>query len=93
MKLRARLQKQTAPLEVGGAEPTLGELRAHLCQAVLPAWGYRYGPNHWGRGVALVLYHVPSPSADCGAGSPLDSPPRRLRGRPRAALGLRGWVT
>ncbi|KYO36412.1 F-box only protein 7 [Alligator mississippiensis] len=40
MKLRARLQKQTAPLEVGGAEPTLGELRAHLCQAVLPAWGY-----------------------------------------------------
>ncbi|XP_065482816.1 F-box only protein 7 isoform X1 [Caloenas nicobarica] len=40
MKLRVRLQKRTAPLEVPGAEPTLGELRAQLRQALLPAWGY-----------------------------------------------------
>ncbi|XP_036617636.1 F-box only protein 7 isoform X2 [Trichosurus vulpecula] len=40
MKLRVRLQKRTAPLELPGAEPTLGELRAHLRQALLPAWGY-----------------------------------------------------
>ncbi|XP_067165123.1 F-box only protein 7 isoform X3 [Apteryx mantelli] len=39
MKLRVRLQKRTAPLEVQGAEPTLGELRAQLRQALLPAWG------------------------------------------------------
>ncbi|KAM6382415.1 F-box only protein 7 isoform 2-T2 [Alca torda] len=40
MKLRVRVQKRTAPLEVQGAEPTLGELRAQLRQALLPAWGY-----------------------------------------------------
>ncbi|KAM6091927.1 F-box only protein 7 isoform 2-T2 [Theristicus caerulescens] len=40
MKLRVRLQKRTAPLEVQGAEPTLGELRAQLRRALLPAWGY-----------------------------------------------------
>ncbi|XP_067998435.1 F-box only protein 7 isoform X1 [Melanerpes formicivorus] len=40
MKLRVRLQKRTAPLEVQGAEPTLGELRAQLRGALLPAWGY-----------------------------------------------------
>ncbi|XP_067415490.1 F-box only protein 7 isoform X2 [Emydura macquarii macquarii] len=40
MKLRVRMHKSTAPLEMQGAEPTLGELRAHLCQALLPAWGY-----------------------------------------------------
>lgn len=41
MKLRVRVQKRTAPLEVEGAEPTLGELRAQLRRALLPAWGYR----------------------------------------------------
>ncbi|NWS90283.1 FBX7 protein, partial [Toxostoma redivivum] len=40
MKLRVRLQKRTAALEVQGAEPTLGELRAQLRLALLPAWGY-----------------------------------------------------
>nr|XP_030118982.1 F-box only protein 7 isoform X3 [Taeniopygia guttata] len=40
MKLRVRLQKRTAALEVQGAEPTLGELRAQLRAALLPAWGY-----------------------------------------------------
>ncbi|NXU53327.1 FBX7 protein, partial [Turnix velox] len=40
MKLRVRLQKRTAPLEVQGAEPTLEELRAQLRLALLPAWGY-----------------------------------------------------
>ncbi|NXF96480.1 FBX7 protein, partial [Eubucco bourcierii] len=40
MKLRVRLQKRTAPLEVQGAEPTLGELRAQLRQVLLPSWGY-----------------------------------------------------
>uniref|UniRef100_A0A8C2U5P5 F-box protein 7 n=1 Tax=Coturnix japonica TaxID=93934 RepID=A0A8C2U5P5_COTJA len=40
MKLRVRLQKRTAPLELEGAEPTLGELRAQLRRALLPAWGY-----------------------------------------------------
>ncbi|KAM4672567.1 F-box only protein 7 isoform 3-T4 [Amazona ochrocephala] len=40
MKLRVRMQRQTAPLEVEGAEPTLGELRAQLRQTLLPAWGY-----------------------------------------------------
>ncbi|XP_043824344.1 F-box only protein 7 [Dromiciops gliroides] len=40
MKLRVRIRKRTAPLELPGAEPTLGELRAHLRQALLPAWGY-----------------------------------------------------
>ncbi|XP_065437591.1 F-box only protein 7 isoform X2 [Chrysemys picta bellii] len=40
MKLRVRMHKRTAPLEMQGAEPTLGELRAHLCQALLPTWGY-----------------------------------------------------
>ncbi|XP_074082884.1 F-box only protein 7 [Macrotis lagotis] len=40
MKLRVRVRKRTAPLELPGAEPTLGKLRAHLRQALLPAWGY-----------------------------------------------------
>ncbi|XP_064510987.1 F-box only protein 7 isoform X2 [Pseudopipra pipra] len=40
MKLRVRLQKRTAALELPGAEPTLGELRAQLRAALLPAWGY-----------------------------------------------------
>ncbi|KAF7240563.1 F-box only protein 7 [Varanus komodoensis] len=40
MKLRIRMQKQTAPLELPGAEPTLGDLRAHLSQILLPTWGY-----------------------------------------------------
>ncbi|NXI42338.1 FBX7 protein, partial [Galbula dea] len=40
MKLRVRLQNRTAPLEVQGAEPTLGELRAQLRRALLPGWGY-----------------------------------------------------
>ncbi|XP_072511951.1 F-box only protein 7 isoform X2 [Notamacropus eugenii] len=40
MKLRVRVRKRTEPLELPGAEPTLGELRAHLRQALLPAWGY-----------------------------------------------------
>uniref|UniRef100_A0A8C5RD79 F-box only protein 7 n=1 Tax=Laticauda laticaudata TaxID=8630 RepID=A0A8C5RD79_LATLA len=39
MKLRVRLQKQTAPLELPEAEPRLGDLRAHLAQTLLPAWG------------------------------------------------------
>ncbi|TKC52388.1 hypothetical protein EI555_017471, partial [Monodon monoceros] len=40
MKLRVRLQKRTWPLEMPQAEPTLGQLRAHLRQALLPTWGY-----------------------------------------------------
>ncbi|XP_062058934.1 F-box only protein 7 isoform X1 [Lepus europaeus] len=40
MKLRVRVQKRTWPVEVPDAEPTLGQLRAHLSQALLPAWGY-----------------------------------------------------
>ncbi|XP_004418132.1 PREDICTED: F-box only protein 7 isoform X1 [Ceratotherium simum simum] len=40
MKLRVRLQKRTWPLEMPEAEPTLGQLRAHLSQALLPASGY-----------------------------------------------------
>ncbi|KAJ6658954.1 hypothetical protein lerEdw1_019591 [Lerista edwardsae] len=40
MKLRVRLQKRTTPLALPGEEPTLGDLRAHLCQTLLPAWGY-----------------------------------------------------
>lgn len=42
MKLRVRLQKRTRPLEMPEEEPTLGQLRAHLSQALLPTWGYRY---------------------------------------------------
>uniref|UniRef100_A0A8D0H9L0 F-box only protein 7 n=1 Tax=Sphenodon punctatus TaxID=8508 RepID=A0A8D0H9L0_SPHPU len=41
MKLRIRLQKQTAPLELQGEEPTLGELRAQLGQVLL-SWGYSF---------------------------------------------------
>lgn len=41
MKLRVRLQKQTWPLEMPETEPTLGQLREHLSQALLPTWGYR----------------------------------------------------
>lgn len=40
MKLRVRLQKRTWPLEMPIEEPTLGQLRAHLSQALLPTWGY-----------------------------------------------------
>ncbi|XP_016003530.1 F-box only protein 7 isoform X1 [Rousettus aegyptiacus] len=40
MKLRVRLQKRTWPLEMSDTEPTLGQLRAHLSQALLPTWGY-----------------------------------------------------
>ncbi|XP_057412444.1 F-box only protein 7 isoform X3 [Balaenoptera acutorostrata] len=40
MKLRVRLQKRTWPLEMAQAEPTLGQLRAHLREALLPTWGY-----------------------------------------------------
>ncbi|XP_036108265.1 F-box only protein 7 isoform X1 [Molossus molossus] len=40
MKLRVRLQKRTWPLEMPEEEPTLGQLRAHLSQALLPTWGY-----------------------------------------------------
>ncbi|XP_055430730.1 F-box only protein 7 isoform X2 [Bubalus kerabau] len=39
MKLRVRLQKRTWPLDMPEAEPTLGQLRAYLSQA-LPTWGY-----------------------------------------------------
>lgn len=40
MKLRVRLQKRSGPLEVPEAEPTLGQLRAHLSRTLLPSWGY-----------------------------------------------------
>ncbi|XP_042637904.1 F-box only protein 7 [Orycteropus afer afer] len=40
MKLRVRLQKRTWPLEMLETEPTLGQLRAHLGQVLLPTWGY-----------------------------------------------------
>ncbi|XP_060101536.1 F-box only protein 7 [Heteronotia binoei] len=40
MKLRVRLQKRTARLELAEAEPTLEDLRARLCQTLLPSWGY-----------------------------------------------------
>ncbi|XP_027796755.1 F-box only protein 7 isoform X2 [Marmota flaviventris] len=40
MKLRVRLEKRTRPLDVPEAEPTLGQLRAHLSQALLPTLGY-----------------------------------------------------
>ncbi|NP_001033148.1 F-box only protein 7 [Bos taurus] len=39
MKLRVRLQKRTWPLDMPEVEPTLGQLRAYLSQA-LPTWGY-----------------------------------------------------
>ncbi|XP_013374613.1 PREDICTED: F-box only protein 7 [Chinchilla lanigera] len=38
MRLRVRLQKQTRRLELPAAEPTLGQLRAHVSEA-LPGWG------------------------------------------------------
>lgn len=41
MKLRVRLQKRTQPLEVPESEPTLGQLRTHLCQVLLPTLGFR----------------------------------------------------
>lgn len=41
MRLRVRLQKRTQPLEVPETEPTLGQLRAHLSQVLLPTWGFR----------------------------------------------------
>ncbi|XP_038612189.1 F-box only protein 7 [Tachyglossus aculeatus] len=40
MKLRVRLGPRTGSLELQGAEPTLGELRAHLRRTLLPRWGY-----------------------------------------------------
>uniref|UniRef100_A0A8C6QDQ2 F-box protein 7 n=1 Tax=Nannospalax galili TaxID=1026970 RepID=A0A8C6QDQ2_NANGA len=40
MRLRVRLQKRTGPLELPVAAPTLGQLRAHLSQALLPSWGF-----------------------------------------------------
>ncbi|XP_077024756.1 F-box only protein 7 isoform X2 [Tamandua tetradactyla] len=40
MRLRVRLQRRTWPLEIPDAEPTLGQLRAHLSQALLPTLGY-----------------------------------------------------
>lgn len=40
MKLRVRLQKRTQPLEVPESEPTLGQLRAHLIQDLLPTLGF-----------------------------------------------------
>uniref|UniRef100_A0A8D2JLJ5 F-box only protein 7 n=1 Tax=Sciurus vulgaris TaxID=55149 RepID=A0A8D2JLJ5_SCIVU len=40
MRLRVRLEKRTRPLEMPEAEPTLGQLRALLSQALLPTWGY-----------------------------------------------------
>ncbi|KAK9399991.1 F-box only protein 7 [Crotalus adamanteus] len=40
MKLRVRLQRRTALLELPEAEPQLGDLRARLGQTLLPAWGY-----------------------------------------------------
>uniref|UniRef100_F8WIP1 F-box protein 7 n=1 Tax=Mus musculus TaxID=10090 RepID=F8WIP1_MOUSE len=43
MKLRVRLQKRTQPLEVPESEPTLGQLRAHLSQVLLPTLGFRKG--------------------------------------------------
>ena len=50
MKLRVRLQKRTWPLEMAQAEPTLGQLRAHLREALLPTWGYRYARGGGARG-------------------------------------------
>lgn len=41
MKLRVRIQKRTQPLEVPESEPTLGQLRAHLSQVLLPMLGFR----------------------------------------------------
>lgn len=41
MKLRVRLQRQTSPLALSEEEPTLGDLRAHLRQTLLPASGFR----------------------------------------------------
>ncbi|XP_004623924.1 F-box only protein 7 isoform X2 [Octodon degus] len=38
MRLRVRLRKRTRRLEVPAADPTLGQLRAHLSEA-LPSWG------------------------------------------------------
>ncbi|XP_006897609.1 PREDICTED: F-box only protein 7 [Elephantulus edwardii] len=40
MKLRIRLQKQTWQLELQEEEPTLGQLRAHVAQVLLPSLGY-----------------------------------------------------
>nr|XP_028603327.1 LOW QUALITY PROTEIN: F-box only protein 7 [Podarcis muralis] len=40
MKLRVRMLKRTVLLELPGEEPTLGDLRAHICQTLLPSCGY-----------------------------------------------------
>ncbi|KAI5947477.1 F-box only protein 7 [Manis javanica] len=40
MKLRVRFQKRTCPLEMPEAEPTVGQLRAHLSQVLLPSCGH-----------------------------------------------------
>uniref|UniRef100_A0A8D1ML59 F-box only protein 7 n=1 Tax=Sus scrofa TaxID=9823 RepID=A0A8D1ML59_PIG len=74
MKLRVRLQKRTWPLEMPEAEPTLGQLRAHLSQALLPTCGYRYAPRRGGgarqvgeeRGAVRVR---PGPSREAGRGA------------------------
>uniref|UniRef100_A0A8D1IGT1 F-box only protein 7 n=1 Tax=Sus scrofa TaxID=9823 RepID=A0A8D1IGT1_PIG len=74
MKLRVRLQKRTWPLEMPEAEPTLGQLRAHLSQALLPTCGYRYAPRRGGgarqvgeeRGAVRVR---PGPSREAGRGT------------------------
>lgn len=87
MRLRVRLQKRTWPLEVPEAEPTLGQLRAHLSQALLCTWGYRYAGARAGR---------PAGSGECwgwvqgGLASSVGC--RRGRGRALGQVrGRRGW--
>uniref|UniRef100_A0A8C9LQZ8 F-box protein 7 n=1 Tax=Piliocolobus tephrosceles TaxID=591936 RepID=A0A8C9LQZ8_9PRIM len=87
MRLRVRLLKRTWPLEVPEAEPTLGQLRAHLSQALLCTWGYRYAGAGPGR---------PAGSGECwvwvqgGLASSVGC--RRGRGRALGqVLGRRGW--
>uniref|UniRef100_A0A2K5W4T4 F-box only protein 7 n=1 Tax=Macaca fascicularis TaxID=9541 RepID=A0A2K5W4T4_MACFA len=84
MRLRVRLQKRTWPLEVPEAEPTLGQLRAHLSQALLCTWGTgTRGPGwaacgEWGVlgvgagrvGVICGLQARAWPGARPGAGTP-----------------------
>lgn len=48
MKLRVRFQKRTCPLEMPEAEPTVGQLRAHLSQVLLPSCGHRYAAGRPG---------------------------------------------
>lgn len=75
MRLRVRLQKQTRRLEVLAAEPTLGQLRAHLRRA-LPDWGFRWAAGPWrGPGVSSGPGKL-SPGAESAP-----RPPRRVLGR------------